>query len=68
VTSIKAGGQGEFVGNTLSCDEIRTVLAGSGKCKIYAHREGYNEIVPFGYAFFDCAGGKVCSSKPANAE
>ena len=68
VTSIRVGGQGNFVGNTLSCDEIWTILAGSGKCKIYANRTGYSEIAPLGYAFFDCAGGDVCSSKPANAE
>jgi hypothetical protein len=68
VTEIRVGGQGNFVGNTLTCDEIRTVLAGSGKCKIYNNRTGYNDIAPTGYAYFDCSGGKVCSSEPPNSE
>jgi hypothetical protein len=67
VTSLEMGDQGNFVGGDLTCDEIRQVLAGSGKCKIYHIRTGYYDIAPAGYAFFDCDGGKVCSAVPANA-
>jgi hypothetical protein len=62
VSSIKAGGKGNFTGGTLTCDDIKTVLKGSGKCKIYANREGYSDIAPYGYVYFDCSGGDVCTT------
>jgi hypothetical protein len=51
----------DFRGTLLTCDEIRTVLKGSGKCKIYLHKTGGSALNPYGYIFFDCSGGDVCT-------
>jgi hypothetical protein len=50
-----------FRDTLLTCDEIKTVLKGSGKCKIYLHKTGGSALNPYGFVFFDCSGGDVCT-------
>jgi hypothetical protein len=68
ISYIKAGGRGNFYGAKLTCDEIRTVLEGSGKCKIYIHLlESDTSSYPpalIGWLYFDCSDGKVCTGPP----
>jgi hypothetical protein len=65
VASIKMGVRDDITtidGGRLSCPQIKTNLAGTGKCKIYYNRQSnkYTGGYKF-YAYFDCNGGKVCT-------
>jgi hypothetical protein len=35
--SVKVMKEGKYEGSTLSCDDLRSALKGSGKCKLYSH-------------------------------
>jgi len=62
-SSIVVAGGGYDRG-TLSCSDIRKILAGNGECKIYLKDTSYDTNLFTGYLFFDCDGGNVCT-KPA---